>query len=114
MQVGDTVFLKPTGNAVRYYTDDILKGIMEDEIVKIATKYFYLKKYSQYKFYINGMHSYDDGNNSGYIAYLSMQEIYNEQEAEVLGNDIRKVFGSYGKLKLSLDKLRRIKSIIEE
>ncbi|MFO1442872.1 hypothetical protein KDN24_06540 [Bacillus sp. Bva_UNVM-123] len=46
--------------------------------------------------------------------YFSEQEILNDEEIEKLSKDIRLKFGSYGKLGLTLDQLRRIKQIISE
>lgn len=94
IEVGQEIYLKPTGNAKSYYAGSMIKGY----ITRIARKYFYvalgIPSGSEHRFTIDGGDGYDHDNNYGYIPYQS-REVY---DADVQYNSrmlqIRKYFNS--------------------
>jgi hypothetical protein len=66
------------------------------------------------RFLIKEMQHDGRGYSSQWSCYLSMKEIEDEDEAYKIGESLRGIFGHYGRIDLSLDQLRRIKSIVEE
>jgi hypothetical protein len=112
LKVGQMVYVKPVGNRARGI-DDIMNHIKETEIVKIGTKYFYLKGFRDMKFSIDTMtDSLDYGYCRSYVVYTNMQQIIDEKEYYKLLGDIRKLFVEYGKPNLTLQQLRDIKDIV--
>jgi hypothetical protein len=112
MNVGDIVYLKPLNNNARYCKDGILNHIKQGEVVKVGKKYFYIKGYERQKFGIEEMHDISEYC-AGWQVYHSIQEIHDEVEHGKLSDEIRKYFSVYGKVSLSLSKLRKIKEVIE-
>lgn len=112
MKIGDIVYVKPINDRARCFKDDILNHIETDTVEKVGKKYFYLKNYPRYKFEFDTMCNVSNCSSSWRV-YLSMQEMYDEKEFNKLKQEIRNVFGSYGKLSLPLDQLRKIKAIID-
>lgn len=112
MQIRDKVYLKPINNAARNEN----KGIREYEIKKIGKKYFEVwdgsNDYTINKFYIEGLIEVTKYSPDWRI-YFSKQEILDEYEFENIARNIREVFGSYGKINLTLEQLRKIKEIID-
>lgn len=116
LQVGNKVYLKPIYNNARYI-EDILNHIKEYEIKKVGRKYFEVWKDNQewttLKFHIE-----DNRQATKYSPdwelYFSKQEIIDEIEHLKLANEIRDSLGKWGMTELSLDQLRRIKTIIDE
>lgn len=110
LEVGQTVYLKPFGNNVRYN-----KEIKEDVITKVKRKYFQVGEgYRPLKFIIEDMKQETGGYLAEWKIYFSKQEILDEEEFEKLSREIKNKFDGYGKVDLTLDQLRRIKAIISE
>lgn len=118
LQIGQKVYVKKVGNAARYL--DQKKAPVEDYVEeavvsKIGRKWFKLDGdlWDEEQFSIEtGWH--DGGQySSRYIAYESMQEIYDEVEIEKVLIWVRTEIGNYGHSSISLTKLRAIKAIIE-
>lgn len=113
LSVGREVYLRPVGdNARRGNTEPV-----EYLIKKVGRKYFEVwdgkMEYTTVKFNIS-----DRTQTTEYAAdwmfYFTKQEILDEIEFESLRWDISKVFKEYGRLNLTLDQLRRIKSVLDE
>ena len=108
LKVGQTIFVRPTNNAARYSTE-----IKESTISKIGKKYFELEDFYSMRFSIEKMKE-DTGNLlADYTCYLTMQEIRDEIDAKSISEWLNPWFG-YGKPRLSAEKLRRVKAIVEE
>ena len=110
LSVGQTVYIEPTGNAVRYGT-----GIIETKVSKIGTKYIETEKFGdRHKFNISDGKEKHKGYGYGYdyILYLSRSEVENKQEKGSLLSYFN--LCNWYHLNLTLDQLRRIKAIIEE
>lgn len=110
LTVGQTVYIEPVGNAARYGTD-----IIETKISKIGKKYIETEKFGEmYKFNISDGKQKDTGYGYGYdyILYLSRSEVENKQEKGSLLSYFNRC--NWYRLNLTLDKLRRIKAIIDE
>lgn len=110
--VGQTVFVRPIGNASRWHTGDVLTHIKEAKIEKIGRKYFYLEGYRSEKFGIEEMRDISDYS-SDFEIYISMQDIKDKIEATKLNWDIKQYFNSHGNSNLSLKQLRKIKEVID-
>lgn len=109
LSVGQTVYIKPTGNAVRYGT-----GIIETKVSKIGTKYIETEKFGdRHKFNISDGKEKHRGYGYGYdyILYLTKQEINDMNEREKL---LRNLHYDWYSFDLTLDQLRMIKAIIDE
>lgn len=112
MKVGQTVYVKPVGNAARRS-----KEIIEAKVSKIGNKFFYLEtpgvynRFSGLRFFIEDLSHDGKGYISDYQVYLSEQEIKDEKTANHLHDEIRKRF-SYYYPSLPLDKLKKIHEII--
>ena len=110
LTVGQTVYIEPVGDAVRYGTD-----IIETKISKIGKKYIETEKFGEmYKFNISDGKQKDTGYGYGYdyILYLSRSEVENKQEKGSLLSYFN--LCNWYHLNLTLDQLRRIKAIIDE
>lgn len=110
LTVGQTVYIEPVGDAARYGTD-----IIETKISKIGKKYIETEKFGEmYKFNISDGKQKDTGYGYGYdyILYLSRSEVENKREKGSLLSYFNRC--NWYRLNLTLDKLRRIKAIIEE
>ena len=103
IQVGQKIFLKKEGSCE--------PQIVEATVTKVGKKYFVAEHGRlQVKLFIDGM---CEGDYSGHPwnAYLSMQEIKDENEQKSLGNYL---YHTAEYRFLTLDQLRRIKAIVEE
>lgn len=107
LTVGQTVYLKPINNAARGSSE-----IRQEVITKIGKKFFYAGERNE-RFYIETMFHDAGEYSSRYKAYLSVQTITEEKEANVLNDFICNYFSYKGTPRLPLDKLRKIKEIIE-
>lgn len=106
MEVGQKVYLEPTGDNKRYS-----KEIEESRISKIGRKYFTLEDKYYGRFFIESM-TQDGGQYiSGYNAYLSLQEIEDKREAQRLFAEIKEVFSGFS-TEIPLSKLKEIEQII--
>jgi hypothetical protein len=105
LKVGQKVFVKPFKGG--------LENVKEYEVERIGSKYFYLKGCAIGKFSIDEM--WDISKYSPeFKAYLSIQEIGDEIEKDILERNLRGLFGYYPKPKFTLDQLRRIYAIVSE
>lgn len=112
LEVGQSVYLKAVGNNARW-RDGL--HISEDVITKVGRKYFEVGDGRKpLKFHIDDLTQETGGYIADWKLYFSKQDILDEEEFEKLKCDIRMKFDSYGKLNMSLDQLRRIKTIIDE
>lgn len=109
LTVGQTVYIEPVGNAVRYGKD-----IIETKISKIGTKYIETECFGdRTKFNISDGKEKDTGYGYGYdyILHLTKKEIEDEKERQELLGDLHY---DWYRLNLTLDQLRKMKAIIEE
>jgi len=107
MKVGQKIYLKPIGNNARYGNQEV----RECTISKIGRKYFELEEKGYGRFFIESM-AQDCGQYiSGYQAYLSIQDIEDEEEAKKLYSEIKKAFSGFS-TSLSLSELKEISRII--
>lgn len=106
LYIGRIVYLKPINNNARKGN----KKIEECKIEKIGRKYFEVD-YRSLRFTIDNLEHATEYSKDWKL-HLSEQDILDEYEKNDLNNQIENVF-RYGS-KLSLDKLRRIKMIIDE
>jgi len=104
IQVGQTVYLEPTGNACRYS-----KEIIETKVTKVGSKYFEVEN-KRSKFDIGKMCEVSNYC-SDWAVYFSRQEIEDKNEKESINRAMRELFGPYGHNKLSLEQLRQIQKI---
>lgn len=118
LQIGQKVYVKKIGNAARYLNQKkapIEEYVEEATVSKVGRKWFKVEGdlWQHEQFDIEtGWH--DCGQySSRYIAYESMQEIYDEVEIEKVLIWVRTEIGTYGHSSISLTKLRAIKAIIE-
>jgi hypothetical protein len=107
IQVGQTVYLEPTGNACRYS-----KEIVETKVIKVGRKYFEVEN-KHIKFDIDNMCEVSNYC-SNWSVYLSRQEIEDKNEKESINRAMRELFGTYGRNNLSLEQLRQIQKITEQ
>jgi len=117
MVINQTVYLKPIGDNAGYIKDDIMNHIEEWKITKIGRKYFYVNN-KEDSFWELKFDKEDNRQTSNYgckwSLYFSIQEILDEEESDKINRELRKVFNSYGRLNLNLNKLKRIQEIINE
>jgi hypothetical protein len=113
MQVGDKVYLKAVNNNARY---DKEVRIEEYEIKKIGRKYFEVwednKEWTTVKFNVENKRQVTNYS-PNWKLYFSKQEILDDEEKKSIERELSDVF-RYSSSKLSLDQLRRIKTIIDE
>ena len=115
LEVGKTVFLKPVNNEARRS-----KEIKEKFILKIGRKYFFVGKEGEtvdkrtLKFSIDTLYQENKGYAPNWQVYFDKQEIFDEREFYELISKIRKEFTEYGKLRFTLNQLRRISVIMDE
>lgn len=109
LNVGQTVYIKPVGNAVGDNSD-----IIETKISKIGTKYIETECFGdRTKFNISDGKEKDKGYGYGYdyILYLTKQEIENKKERQEL---LRNLHYDWYRYDLTLDQLRSINAIIDD
>lgn len=107
MKIGQTIYLKPIGNAKRHSKD-----IKEAKISKIGRKYFNVEPSYYGRFFIDSMYQDCGEYISDYKAYLSKQEIEEEEEANLLYLKIKKQFESYGN-PFTLNQLKKLDDFIK-
>lgn len=116
IKVGQELYIMPVGNLVRSYGNNIRKGV----VTKVGRKYLYVKIEGVYfggeegsrfdKETLRGESEY----NSPWLAFRSMQEIEDQEEASRLREEFQKFFNWGGKShKLTLKQLKAIEKIIE-
>lgn len=119
-KVGQTVWIRLTGNAIRGKCGDEL--IEEWVIDKIGRKYITASKKTGYPkgIIFEKGYGYKDRFVEktdyfvDYIMYETEQEIRDEMEKDEIYRDIRLFFDSFNKSKLTIEQLRSIKKIICE
>lgn len=122
-KVGQTVWVKLTGNASRGKSGNDL--IEEWEVVTVGKKYIYAKRKGFGFCHIEKFEKREYGYSEkivqktdycvDYILYPSKKELEEEIEREELSGEISSIFRSFArKESFSLDQLRRIKAIISE
>jgi hypothetical protein len=119
IKVGKKVWLKPVGNQTRYGS----KEPVEKVVLKVGTKFFYvgdegkdIKDYGIIKFHKDGLRQVTNYS-PDWVIYETLQEILDEQEIFQIKKELQQVFDPWNynmRNNLTLDQLRRIKSIIEE
>ena len=107
--VGQTVWVKLTGNVARYRDKNDL--IAEAVVEKVGTKYFYLDRFCSRKFDITEMREATNYA-PAYQVYLSPQEIKDEEEFEEKLDVVRKFFRQYGKVNIALEELRQVYAVV--
>lgn len=112
LKVGKTVYIKAFINGLR------CGKIYTVVISKVGRKWFKVDgkedscKLERERFCIETMRNDGECYTSYYKVYLSLQDIEDESECSQLNKDISSYF-AYGKSCLSLEKLRKIKQIID-
>lgn len=95
IEVGQDVFLKPTGNNSRGWNGEPIHG----RIVKIARKYFYVfidgRPLHEDRFDRETFEYDDQDRNAGYIIHSSLDEFYKEAEYIMMLHDLRRYFSDY-------------------
>lgn len=112
LEVGQTVYAIPTGNLCRYYGGTVKKAI----ISKIGRKYFYVDidgVYQVAKIDKKSMRGEGGLINSAWLVFTSMHEIEERKEKQELTHFLYRYFRDEMHKKLSLEKLRLIKNIVE-
>ena len=115
VKVGDEIIVKPTYELYRIYGKEPRKAIVK----KVGKKYFYADIEGTVGDH-NGLSRFDRemyGSSpyylTGWRGYLSLKDIEDENEKNLLLQDIRKFFEHPNNIeKLTLDQVRQIKSII--
>ena len=107
MRVGQTVYLRPTGNAVRRSSE-----IKEAVITKVGRKYFEVEPSHFGRFEIESMQQDGKGYVSDYQAYLSLEAIQVEKEHNRLLDEVTKVFRGYGRPIATFDQIKAIAKIL--
>ena len=115
IKVGQELYIIPVGNLIRSYGKDVRKGV----VTKIGRKYLYID--------IEGVYRGEDSvrfdketlrseseYNSPWLAFRSMQEIEDREEAGRLRGEFLKFFNwGGGGHKLTLKQLKAIEKIIK-
>ena len=113
MEIGQTIYLKPLGNQVRYSKD-----IIRAKITKIGRKYFSIitdfGTLDNIRFFKDTLIHDAGGYPASYKVYFSIQEIERKNEKNRLYSNIRKKFSDSYRCFLSLDQLRDIDKIINQ
>lgn len=109
LKVGQTLFVEPIGNMRRSS-----KGIREVKIAKIGRLFFELEERHLGRFSIETLVQDGKGFISDYQCFRSMEEIKERDEANELWRYLKDKFSPYAsKIDLPIEKMRQIKSIIE-
>jgi hypothetical protein len=113
LEVGQTVYVIPTGNLCRYYGGTVKKAI----ISKIGRKYFYVDidgAYQVAKIDKKSMRGEGEMINSAWLVFTSMHEIEERKEKQELIQFLYRYFHDGMHKNLTLTKLKSIKAIIGE
>ena len=100
------------GNSIYYNGKN---GIMSEPITKVGRKYFYTEpsKYRTTKWSLDSLEEVSDyGGRRG--CHLSCKSLEDSNESEEISKELHKIFDWYARNNLTIDQLRRIKSIIGE
>ena len=100
---------------IKMTLDNIKEWTIECEVISIGRRYVTVKEgRSEYKFDIDNNYREKSNYSPDYILYQNIQEIFDERDADDLNEYIRNRIGQYGSARFSLEKLKRIKEIIDE
>lgn len=120
-KVGDSVYIEVTGNAARDLPDDIDSRIKSTTVTKIGKKYVTAKigEWTTVQFeetncnYGGGLRQHTEGC-VDYILFKTKQDIYDRHEANVILNELYRVFGQHSGYHIPIDKLREIQAIVKQ
>lgn len=115
IEVGQEVFLKPTGNNSRRYDGKLVRGRIE----KIARKYFYVlidghctcedDRFDKETF------EYDEQDrNAGFVIYESIAAYCKDTEYEMMLHNVRSFFSNRYGAEASYDTLKAIHSLLQQ
>jgi hypothetical protein len=113
MQIGQTVYLRPTGNTLRSRGSEIEEQIIKTVGRKYITTWDGYNEYTERQFHIDTLREKTEYC-VNWVLFFSKQDILDEDETNALHGEIRQAFNGYGKSIFSLDQLRRIAEIIRE
>lgn len=106
IKIGQTVWLRPTEIGNAYRRD---KEVKNSIITKIGTKYIHVQGFGEF-FKDSGIEKTNFTPN--YKLYYSQNQLRDDLENENLQRRIKEAILRHGKLKLELDKLRKIAKIL--
>ncbi len=99
---------------VTYHHRNNVPSIEETLVKSVGRKYFTIEGDKYSKFHLDTMRIVTNYSPSTYV-YTDIQVFLDKQEREKIGNEVRKIIGSYSiPAQITLDQLRRIKSILDE
>lgn len=110
---GQTVWLSPTGNNVRYYSKT---DIVEAKVTKVARKYFYCERIDfrnqAIKFSLEDFSSVCEDCNAGWNIYETPELYVEERERASMFSHVRAYFSDFGNKKPSYEAMAKIASIL--
>lgn len=111
LSIGQTVYLPPTGNNVRYSRPNELRPA---KIKKVGRKYAYasIHGWDEIKIDIATM-TCNTSNNGGYKVYLSEEQFQQEQRHQELYKDLRWYFSNYNTKIPPLEILEQVHALME-
>jgi len=83
----------------------------EATVSKVGRKYFELTEYPREKYDLETLRQVTETNYENKV-YLKLQDILDEKEHQKLSDEIKRAFNGYGKLKYSLEQLRKVAEIV--
>lgn len=107
LEVNQKIYLEPVGNATRRYG-----GVLETTISKVGRKYFEVNELPNHRFSVETLKHDGQGFNHQFNGYLTMQEIVDKKDGQKLFDEIKHHFSGH-RNRLSLDKLKEIKEILD-
>ncbi len=112
IEVGQEVFLRPTGNNKRSWDGEPIPG----QIFKIARKYFYVSvnghTWSDERFDRKDFSCYDEDGNAGYVIYESEEALRMDMEYETMLLRVRRFFYGQSGKELPYESLKQIHEIL--
>lgn len=117
-KVGQTAWIELTGNASRGKTPNSEELIKQCTVTSVGRKYVIAdgKKFKEHECLYGGLIEHSEYC-ADYVLYPNKKDILDKFEKEDLINDCKRVFEGYGKCaasEFSLDKLRKIKKMIDD
>ena len=111
VEVGQTVYSLPIGNAARRGTQELTPHI----VTKVGRKYFYYEQYSRdVKISLEDFCEYAGEYTSSAKVYLSEQEWADDKVAYKLLEEVQRRLGMRSSKDLTITQLNTILSILEE
>lgn len=112
IEVGQEVFLRPTGNNKRGWDREPIPG----KIFKIARKYFYVSvnghTWSDERFNREDFSCFDEDGNAGYVIYESEEALRMDMEYETMLLRVRGFFYGQSGKELPYEALKQIHEIL--